>query len=177
MDGAGAGAAPGSGETLRGGPEPHQRPHQGPHGVREGGMVFLGFRPPKSLLRPPRSLKTSPPPPILYCFFRAQIKATAKRKAYEDSGVPLPADSPKKGPRKGGGGGAPQVGAPPGTPHDPPGPPGKKQKVAGKGIRGCHRRSPPPFLSSWGLRLLPLPPPFILGVPLSPPPPRVPTSL
>ncbi|KAM9260122.1 LOW QUALITY PROTEIN: BPTF-associated chromatin complex component 1 [Morus bassanus] len=54
----------------------------------------------------------------------AQIKATAKRKAYEDSGVPLPADSPKKAPRKGGG--TPQIGPPPGTPHDPP---GKKQKV------------------------------------------------
>ncbi|XP_059573881.1 chromatin complexes subunit BAP18 isoform X3 [Alligator mississippiensis] len=51
----------------------------------------------------------------------AQIKATAKRKAYEDSGVPLPADSPKKGPKKGGHSGVPPA---------PDAPPAKKQKAS-----------------------------------------------
>uniref|UniRef100_A0A8C8VL45 Chromatin complexes subunit BAP18 n=1 Tax=Pelusios castaneus TaxID=367368 RepID=A0A8C8VL45_9SAUR len=68
----------------------------------------------------------------------AQIKATAKRKAYEDSGVPLPADSPKKGLKKGHalGGSAPPALPPPtqvvlpGGLQDTPAPPMKKQKAS-----------------------------------------------
>ncbi|XP_053218674.1 chromatin complexes subunit BAP18 isoform X3 [Podarcis raffonei] len=59
----------------------------------------------------------------------AQLKGAAKRKVYEDSGLPLPSESPKKGARKGQPQGPPTSQGAGGHP-DPSAPPAKKQKAS-----------------------------------------------